>query len=50
VISVPSGLSAEGVPTGVQVVGHPHGEAMAFRVAQAVETLVGFSERAPLGR
>lgn len=41
-LSVPSGLSAEGVPTGVQVVGHPHDEAMTFRVAQAVETLVGF--------
>ncbi|MHC9295840.1 amidase [Mycobacterium sp. LTG2003] len=41
-LSVPSGLSAEGVPTGVQVVGPPHDETMAFRVAQAVETLVGF--------
>lgn len=41
VLSVPSGMSAEGVPTGVQIVGHPNDEAMAFRVAQAVESLSG---------
>ena len=45
VLSVPSGMSADGVPTGVQVVGHPNDEAMAFRVAAAVESLVGFSRR-----
>jgi aspartyl-tRNA(Asn)/glutamyl-tRNA(Gln) amidotransferase subunit A len=45
VLSVPSGLAADGVPTGVQVVGHPNDEAMAFRVAQAVESLVGFTAR-----
>jgi aspartyl-tRNA(Asn)/glutamyl-tRNA(Gln) amidotransferase subunit A len=49
VLSVPSGLSPEGVPTGVQVVGHPHDEAMAFRVARAVAAHVGFGDRAPLG-
>lgn len=37
VVAVPSGLSSEGVPTGVQVVGHPFDESMAFRVAAAVE-------------
>ncbi|MGL3807559.1 amidase [Paeniglutamicibacter sp. R2-26] len=45
VLSVPSGFSAGGVPTGVQVVGHPFDEAMAFRVAAAVESVVP-----PLGR
>ena len=40
VLSVPSGMSADGVPTGVQVVGHPFAETMAFRVAAAVESLV----------
>ena len=40
VLSVPSGMSADGVPTGVQVVGHPFAEAMAFRVAAVVESLV----------
>ncbi|OMC02874.1 hypothetical protein A5733_24825 [Mycobacterium sp. NS-7484] len=45
VLSVPSGLSDENAPTGVQVVSHPHDEAMAFRVAHAVEGLVGFDGR-----
>ena len=45
VLSVPSGVAACGVPTGVQVVAHPYDEAMAFRVAQAVEALVGFDGR-----
>lgn len=44
-LSVPSGLSDENVPTGVQVVSHPHDEAMAFRVAHVVEDLVGFDGR-----
>lgn len=48
VLSVPSGLSDENVPTGAQVVSHPHDEAMAFRVAQAIEELVGFDNRAAM--
>lgn len=40
VLSVPSGLAHDGVPTGVQIVGHPFAEAMAFRIAAAVEALV----------
>lgn len=48
VLSVPSGLSPEGVPTGVQVVGHPHDEATVFRVAGTVERLVGFDRRPPI--
>ncbi|BBX34419.1 glutamyl-tRNA(Gln) amidotransferase subunit A [Mycolicibacterium mageritense DSM 44476 = CIP 104973] len=48
VLSVPSGLSDDNVPTGVQVVSHPHDEAMAFRVAHAVEALVGFDARPSL--
>ncbi|MGB8860860.1 MAG: amidase [Ilumatobacteraceae bacterium] len=43
VISTPSGHAANGVPTGVQVVGHPYDDVTAFRVAAAVEaTGVGF--------
>lgn len=42
VLSVPSGVSACGVPTGVQVVAHPYDETMAFRVAQAIAGLVSF--------
>lgn len=40
VLSVPSGMANNGVPTGIQIVGHPFDEAMAFRVAAAVEFLV----------
>lgn len=47
VLSVPSGLSTEGVPTGVQVVGQPRDEATTFRVAQAVESLLGFRISGP---
>lgn len=49
VLAVPSGMSGYGVPTGVQVVGHPYDEAMAFRVAHTVEQLVGFDGRPPAG-
>lgn len=37
VMSVPSGLAANGVPTGVQVVARPYDDLMAFRVAGAIE-------------
>ena len=50
VLSVPSGVSAEGIPTGVQVVGHPNDETMAFRVARAVESLAGIQLPRPTGR
>ena len=39
VLAVPSGVSGEGVPTGVQIVGHPYDEATVFRVGAAVEHL-----------
>lgn len=45
VVAVPSGLSANGVPTGVQVVGRTYDDVTAFRVAAAVEaTGVGFHD------
>jgi aspartyl-tRNA(Asn)/glutamyl-tRNA(Gln) amidotransferase subunit A len=40
VLAVPSGVARNGVPTGVQVVGHPFDEAPVFRVGAAVEALV----------
>jgi aspartyl-tRNA(Asn)/glutamyl-tRNA(Gln) amidotransferase subunit A len=40
VLAIPSGLSSVGVPTGVQVVGHPFDEGMVFRVGSAIEALV----------
>ncbi|MFL4477887.1 amidase [Paeniglutamicibacter sp. ORCA_105] len=49
VVAVPSGMSIDSVPTGVQVVAHPFDEAMAFRVAAAVEFLVPGPGFPPLG-
>lgn len=47
VLSVPSGLGSNGVPTGVQVVARPYDDAMAFRVGAAVEAVgVGFTHTA----
>lgn len=40
VLSVPSGLAGNGVPTGVQVVGHPHDEATVFEVGAQIERLM----------
>lgn len=40
VLSVPSGVSDVGVPTGIQIVGQPFDEATVFRIGQAVEALV----------
>jgi aspartyl-tRNA(Asn)/glutamyl-tRNA(Gln) amidotransferase subunit A len=37
VLSVPSGLAGNGVPTGVQIVGRTYDDVTAFRVAAAVE-------------
>ncbi|AUI51449.1 amidase [Arthrobacter crystallopoietes] len=37
VLAVPSGLSDVGVPTGVQIVGHPYDDLTVFRVGAAVE-------------
>jgi aspartyl-tRNA(Asn)/glutamyl-tRNA(Gln) amidotransferase subunit A len=53
VLSVPSGLAANGVPTGVQVVGRTYEDVSAFQVAAAIEAAgFGFgspSWRPPLG-
>lgn len=42
VLSVPSGFSANGLPTGVQVVGRTFSEADVFRVGAALEAAVGW--------
>lgn len=49
VISVPSGLATDGVPTGIQIVAHPFDETMAFRIAAVVERLVPGPGHAVLG-
>ncbi len=37
VLAVPSGMTDAGLPTGLQIVGRPYDDAMAFRVARALE-------------
>ena len=41
-ISVPGGLSAEGLPLGLHLIAKPYDEETLFRAAQALETAAGF--------
>ncbi|TDW29465.1 amidase [Cryobacterium psychrophilum] len=45
VLAVPSGMATCGIPTGVQIVGHPFDDDMVFRVGAAVETLRPWAQR-----
>jgi aspartyl-tRNA(Asn)/glutamyl-tRNA(Gln) amidotransferase subunit A len=47
VLAVPSGASAEGVPTGVQIVGHPFAEATVFNIGAALEAVAPWEDRRP---
>ncbi|MFF9813536.1 amidase [Streptomyces sp. NPDC014006] len=38
VLNVPSGMSSWGLPTGLQIVGHPYDDPTVFRVGKALET------------
>jgi aspartyl-tRNA(Asn)/glutamyl-tRNA(Gln) amidotransferase subunit A len=43
-LSVPVGIAGNGLPMGVQIVGHPFDEATVLRVGRAVETLSGWED------
>ncbi|WP_434616671.1 hypothetical protein [Arthrobacter sp. A5] len=47
VLAVPSGMADCGIPTGVQIVGHPFDDAAVFRIGAAVEQLRPWSGRHP---
>ena len=41
VMSVPSGRASNGVPTGIQIVGHTYDDVSVFRAASAYEAALG---------
>ncbi|MEO5993029.1 MAG: amidase, partial [Arthrobacter sp.] len=47
VLAVPSGMAECGIPTGVQIVGHPFDDATVFAVGAAVETVRPWADRRP---
>jgi aspartyl-tRNA(Asn)/glutamyl-tRNA(Gln) amidotransferase subunit A len=49
-ISVPCGLTVDGLPVGVQLMGKPLDEATLLRTADVIESAVGLGNRRPGGR
>lgn len=49
VLSVPIGFGANGLPIGMQIVGHPYAERTVFRAGAAVEALQPWPLLAPVG-
>lgn len=47
VLAVPSGAAASGIPTGVQIVGHPYDDATVFRIGATVERVRPWGNRYP---
>ena len=45
--SVTAGLSASGLPVGIQLVGPQHGDLVVLRSAAALEQAIGFDQVAP---
>ena len=46
-ISIPCGLSSDGLPIGVQVIGRALDEPTVLRVARILEDMIGFDRRTP---
>ena len=47
VLAVPSGMADCGIPTGIQIVGHPFDDPTVFRVGAALETVLPWAARRP---
>jgi aspartyl-tRNA(Asn)/glutamyl-tRNA(Gln) amidotransferase subunit A len=48
VLAVPSGMADCGIPTGVQIVGHPFDDATVFHIGAAVESVLPWDDRHPM--
>ena len=46
-ISLPAGLSRDGLPIGIQLIGRPFDEAVLLRAAQNLEQAIGFDSKPP---
>jgi amidase len=46
-ISIPAGLSANGLPVGLQLVARPFGERALLEAAHAIDGLTGYSRLVP---
>ena len=46
---IPAGFTKSGLPLSLQLVGHPFGEAVLYRVAQFYEDATGWTKRHPPG-
>ena len=44
---IPAGFSKAGLPLSLQLVGHPFGEAVLYRVAEFYEDATGWTKRHP---
>jgi amidase len=47
-ISIPCGMTQDGLPVGVQLIGRPHGDAELLGIALLLEQALGFASRVPL--
>jgi Asp-tRNA(Asn)/Glu-tRNA(Gln) amidotransferase A subunit family amidase len=47
VLSVPAGMTDQGLPVGIQVIGRPYDDVMTFRIGQAIEDHRPWAQRRP---
>jgi aspartyl-tRNA(Asn)/glutamyl-tRNA(Gln) amidotransferase subunit A len=48
-LAMPAGFTGDGLPLSLQLIGHPFGETMVYRVAEAYERATAWTERHPPG-
>ena len=46
-LAMPAGLTTDGLPLSLQLIGHPFEEAMVYRIAAAYEHATGWTRRHP---